>query len=150
MPGSASVSPTAASKIEAFGAAAARSAKLLRTAHKSLFAFDSWHDIFVDGVTYLPPMIRHCRAGRNKRLRGGRCWGATANGRGCAHDATGEIAGTVDGGNSRLHTPYHRRRRRQQNRAASGGAAATGRGAGSGCPAGTAAAGAATGTARDA
>src|ERR1700726_3055349 len=74
--------------------------------------------------------------------------GVTAKGRGCAHDATGEIAGTVDGGNSRLHTPYYRRRRCQQIRAAPGGAA-------SGCrrprcdvgpsrPAGTTTAGAAT------
>src|ERR1700728_613138 len=29
-----------------------------------------------------------------------------------AHDATGEIAGTVDGGDSRLHSSHYRRRRR--------------------------------------
>src|ERR1700726_3605395 len=62
--------------------------------------------------------------------------GVTANGRGRVHDATGEIAGTVDGGNSRLHTPYHRRRRRQQNPAASGGPVTASRGAGPSCPPG--------------
>src|SRR5579864_3429776 len=100
MPGSASVSPTA-DRLPA--RLTARSPKRLRyDVHKSLFAFESWHDIIGDGVPYLPPVIRHRRLG----VCGGRCLGATANGRGCAHDATGEIAGTVDGGNSRLHTPY--------------------------------------------
>jgi hypothetical protein len=40
--------------------------KPLRTTHKSLFAFDSWHDIIAGGVSYLPPMIRRRRAGRRK------------------------------------------------------------------------------------
>jgi hypothetical protein len=38
-----------------------------------LFAFDSWHDIIAGGVSYLPPMIRCCRAGRREGLVGG--WG---------------------------------------------------------------------------
>src|ERR1700749_3125346 len=98
MPGLASVSPTAANDRSTV---AARSAKPLRTAHKTLFAFDSWHDIIAAGVSYLSPVIRRRRAGRSEGLRAAvGVWGATANGRGCVHDATGEIAGTVDGGNS--------------------------------------------------
>ena len=50
-------------------------AKPLRTTHKSLFAFDSWHDIIADGVSYLSPVIRRRRAGRRAGLCGGRCLG---------------------------------------------------------------------------
>jgi len=49
--------------IAVFGAVAARSGKPLRTAHKSLFAFDSWHDIIAGGVSYLSSVIRRRRAG---------------------------------------------------------------------------------------
>src|SRR5580658_4335408 len=108
MPGLASVSPTAGSGSSAWRGCRAIGEAATHSVHKSSFAFDSWHDIIAGGVSYLPPMIRRRRASRREGLCGGRSWGATANGRGCGDDATGEIAGTVDGGNSRLHTPYHR------------------------------------------
>src|ERR1700728_1852004 len=65
MPGSASVSPTAASDRSTWRGCC-RTAKRLRITHKSLFAIDSWHDIIARGVSYLPPMIRRRRAGRRE------------------------------------------------------------------------------------